>query len=332
MEYLKRISLLSLIILFLFSCKENKPIKPTTPTEVPKTTLKKAPIFNADSAYYFVEQQVEFGPRVPNTPAHIETKNWLVAKLNSYCDTVYVQEAKVKAFDQSVLNAFNIIGSFNPNASKRIFLSAHWDTRPFADQANDNQQEPILGANDGASGVGVLIEIARIISISGIDIGIDIILFDAEDYGQPHFSNDPYMPDSYCLGSQYWAKQPHISNYQANFGILLDMVGAANAVFTHEGTSTTYANDVVHKVWKIAHELGYSSYFSYQQTPPITDDHLYINKIINIPTIDIIQYDKNTHSGFGYYWHTHDDNMDIISKNTLKAVGQTVTQVIYQEN
>ena len=140
------------------------------------------------------------------------------------------------------------------------------------------------------------------------------------------------MPDSYWLGSQYWAKNLHVPDYTANFGILLDMVGAPNAVFTHEGTSVNYANDYLHKVWKIAHASGFASYFSYLQTPPITDDHLYINQIAKIPTIDIIQYDKTTDSGFGWYWHTHDDNLDAIDKQTLKAVGQTVLQTIYQEN
>lgn len=318
------------ILLALFACKTDQ--KPIDVNEKAEITLSPAPIFSADSAFKFIVAQLSFGPRVPNTPEHEATKIYLANVLRSFADTVILQDAQVKAFNGNILNATNIIASFNPEAKERVMLSAHWDTRPFADQDTDRQTEPILGANDGASGVAVLLEIARLISLNPMKTGIDIILFDAEDYGQPYFNEDPFMPDSYCLGSQYWAKNPHVPNYTAKFGILLDMVGAPNALFTHEGTSVSYANDYLHKVWKIAHAIGYSSNFSYLQTPPITDDHFYINKITKIPTIDIIQYDKTTETGFGWYWHTHDDNLASIDKNTLKAVGQTVLQTIYQEN
>lgn len=316
-------------LLFLFSCKNDNP---APISKQPSFELAEAPIFNADSAYQFIQTQVDFGPRVPNTLAHQQTASWLIEQLNIYADTLIVQEATLTAFDGTPLEAKNIIAVFNPDAEKRILLSAHWDTRPFADQDKENQEEAIVGANDGASGVAILIEIARLLKKDEINIGVDIILFDAEDYGQPSFSTERFVPDSYCLGSQYWAKNPHISNYKAEFGILLDMVGAANAVFTHEGNSISYANSYLQKVWKIGHQLGYSAYFSYLQTPAITDDHLYVNTLAKIPMIDIIQYDKTTQSGFGYYWHTHQDNINIIDKKTLKAVGQTVLQTVFQEN
>lgn len=319
-----------ILILFSHSCKEeSKPVDTLVQEEL---VLAKTPSFNEDSAFRFIEAQVAFGPRVPNSGGHALTKDWLIAFLEKHTDEVIVQNADLVAFDGTVLKASNIIGIINPNASQRIMLSAHWDTRPFADQDDEREREPILGANDGASGVAVLLEIARVLQEYPIDIGVDIILFDAEDYGQPHFSEDPYMPDSYCLGSQYWSKNPHKANYTADFGILLDMVGAPNATFTMEGTSVQHANNEMHKVWKIGHALGYNAYFSYLQTAPITDDHYYVNKITKIPTLDIIQYDKTTASGFGWYWHTHDDNIEAIDKKTLKAVGQTVLQVLYQEN
>jgi Zn-dependent M28 family amino/carboxypeptidase len=321
---------IGLLLLLFFSCKTDP--NPITTTPTIDIALVEAPIFSEDSAYQFVLAQVQFGPRVPNTPGHEATKNHLVNFLKSYADRVIEQTAQVTAFDGTILNATNIIASFNPEAKERIMLSAHWDTRPFADQDSEKQKEPILGANDGASGVAVLMEIARLLYLTPVALGVDIILFDAEDYGQPNFSDDPFMLDSYCLGSQYWAKNLHVPNYTAKFGILLDMVGAPNAIFTHEGTSVKYGNDYLHQVWKIAHASGYSSSFSYLQTPPITDDHFYINQITKIPTIDIIQYDKTSASGFGWYWHTHNDNMDAIDKNTLKAVGQTVLQTIYQED
>lgn len=320
------------MLFFLVAC-DNNPPAPNIPT-APAISLVDAPDFNVDSAFYFIQKQVDFGPRVPNTPEHEACRDWLIETLGNFADTVYLQYANLKAFDGTILKSTNIIGSFNDNAQNRILLSAHWDTRPFADQEDDKsrKREPILGANDGASGVGVLLEIARILSENPIEIGVDIIFFDAEDYGQPSFSNLPYVPDSYCLGSQYWAANPHKKDYSADFGILLDMVGAKDALFTHEGTSGYYAKSYLNKVWSIARVIGYSDYFSFQETPPITDDHLYINKIAGIPTIDIIQYDRNTKSGFGHYWHTHKDDMSIIDKNTLKAVGQTVTQVVYQYN
>lgn len=321
-----------LAIVFLTQCKTD-PSTTNNKIEKPKEelVLNPSPTFNEDSAYIYLKKQVEFGPRVPNTIAHNETKKWLVSFLKQYVDTVIEQNADLKAFDGTILKSTNIIASFNTQSTNRILLSAHWDTRPFADQDKERNKEPISGANDGASGVAVLLEIARQIKTKEIDKGIDIILFDAEDYGQPEFSSDPYMPNSYCLGSQHWAKNLHTPNYKAQFGILLDMVGAPNAIFTMEGTSMNFANEYLHKVWKIGHALGYSSYFSYKETSPITDDHLYINQIAKIPTIDIIHHDASTQSGFGWYWHTHNDNIDAIDKNTLKAVGQTVLQTIYQD-
>ncbi|MCB0510460.1 MAG: M28 family peptidase, partial [Bacteroidetes bacterium] len=312
------------------SCKTESKKVIDTPDQ--SLTLLESPIFSEDSAFAFIEKQVLFGPRVPNTSEHQACKAWLMSKLASYADTVIAQNADLKAFDAKILKATNIIASFNPEASKRILLCAHWDTRPFADQDQEGIQEPILGANDGASGVGVLIEIARQLKNQPIDLGVDLILFDAEDYGQPAFSEEDYFPNSYCLGSQYWAANPHVPNYTAEYGILLDMVGGPNAVFTMEGTSVYFANNILHKVWAIAHALNYSSYFSYVQTPAITDDHLYINQIAKIPTIDIIQYDKTTESGFAWYWHTHKDNLDAIDKKTLKTVGQTLMQCLVQEN
>lgn len=326
---MKKLLLFSWIVLII-SCKTDPKtvvVPPVKTIELLETTS-----FSEDSAYAYIEKQVLFGPRVPNSPEHEACKNWLISKLGSYADTVIAQKADLKAYNGKILKSTNIIASFNPEATDRILLCAHWDTRPFADQDQEGIQEPILGANDGASGVGVLIEIARQLKISPMEIGVDLVLFDAEDYGQPAFSEEDYMPNSYCLGSQYWSANPHVPNYKANYGILLDMVGGPNAVFTMEGTSVYYANNIVHKVWEIAHALNYGSYFSYIQTPAITDDHLYINQIAKIPTIDIIQYDKTTESGFAWYWHTHKDNLDAIDKKTLKAVGQTLIQCLAQEN
>lgn len=295
-------------------------------------SFKQAPEFNSDSAYYYIEKQVAFGPRVPNSKEHAACAEWLKNKLASFNGwEVQIQEFKARAFDDKILNGKNIIASYNKDASKRILLFAHWDTRPFADQDSKDKNKPIPGANDGGSGVGVLLEIARQISLNPINIGVDIILFDAEDYGQPEGTMIPRKPDTYCLGSQHWAKNPHVPGYKAYYGILLDMVGAKDATFTMEATSMYYASNVVEKVWAVAHKLGYGNYFLYKRTDGITDDHYYVNAIAGIPSIDIIQHDPETRSNFGKYWHTHDDNMDVIDRNTLKAVGQTLLQVLYNE-
>jgi Zn-dependent M28 family amino/carboxypeptidase len=210
-------------------------------------------------------------------------------------------------------------------------LFAHWDSRPFADRDSKNKGKAILGANDGASGVGVLLEVARQIQKLKPNIGVDIFFFDAEDYGQPSSDMRKRQAGTWCLGSQYWANNPHKANYNANFGILLDMVGASNAYFTKEAISMYYAPQIVDKVWGIASALGHGNHFVFQQTSHVgEDDHLYINKIANIPSIDIIQYDPAT-TAFAPHWHTHDDNMDVIDKNTLAAVGETVLATVLRE-
>lgn len=304
-----------------------------TPSLAERIMKADVPYFNPDSAYHFVKQQVDFGPRVPNTSAHAACADYLSQTLGRFTPHVIVQEARVKAYDGTILNIKNIIGSFNPDTKNRVLLCAHWDSRPYADHDPDpaNHYSPILGANDGASGVGVLLELARQLSLNPVNTGVDIIFFDAEDYGE-HQSMQARTGDFWALGSQYWARNPHKPNYTARFGILLDMVGASNAVFTMEGTSMYYAPDIMKKVWDIAHQISYGSFFSYQRTNPIVDDHTYVNEIIRIPTIDIIHYSTDTETGFFEHWHTVNDNMDVIDKNTLKAVGKTVLTVLYLEN
>ena len=301
--------------------------------EEQKATVQ-APAFNADSAYALVAKQVAFGPRVPNTPAHYATGEWIVAKLREYGAEVKEQKFQMQAYDGTTLNLRNVIASFNPGAANRVLLAAHWDTRPIADKDEKEPNTPIAGANDGASGVGVLLEIARTLheAQQKPDVGVDLIFFDGEDYGQPDNSNLPYKEDTWCLGSQYWSKNKHVPNYRANYGILLDMVGAENARFAREGHSMQFARQIVNKVWKAGNSIGYSDYFKYENAPAIIDDHYYVNKLGGIRMIDIIEYNmSNPDDYFGPYHHRHSDNMDVISKNSLKAVGQTLLHVIYNE-
>ncbi len=290
-----------------------------------------SPVFNADSAYAFIAKQVDFGPRVPNTRAHVQCGDYLVAKLRSYDWQVTEQPFQAVTYDGVRLNARNLIGSYNPAAKKRILLAAHWDSRPFADEDPEHAAQPVPAANDGASGVGVLLELARVIRADSgkLNLGVDIIFFDAEDWGNSKVATDEY--GGFCLGSQYWAGNRHVQNYAAYYGILLDMVGAKNATFPKEGLSMTYAGDVVNKVWDTAARLGYNNYFINKLGSSVgIDDHVPVNKIARIPMIDIIHLNPESH-GFFEHWHTVNDTMEHIDPKTLKAVGQTVLQVLYEE-
>ncbi|WP_337041796.1 M28 family peptidase [Emticicia sp. 17c] len=332
---LKKISGYSLLLLLLINiagCRQNS--GSTTQSEETTVKLVNAPAFNADSAYAFIENQVKFGPRVPNTPAHVKAGDWMIKKLKEYGFEVTEQPFKPVTFDGKTLNARNIIGSYNPAAAKRILLAAHWDSRPFADKDSTRKEQPIDGANDGASGVGVLLEIARTIHTSAKkpEIGIDIIFFDAEDWGEKEDMQPAQDKVYWCLGSQYWAQNLHKPGYSAYFGILLDMVGAKGAVFPKEGMSMQYASSINNQVWNIARTLGYGQYFIEEEGAGITDDHVYVNNLARIPMIDILHQELNSSRTFGAYHHTHHDNMGVIDKNTLKAVGQTVIQVLYESN
>ena len=296
----------------------------------PKVKIE-VPNFNSDSAYFFVEQQVNFGPRVISSKAWDNCSKYLTNKLESYNAKVIVQQAPITTYDQKKHTLRNIIGSYSPEKNNRIALFAHWDSRHVADYDTINTSQPILGANDGGSGVGVLLEIARNLDLKNPKIGVDIIFFDAEDYGQPENSKFPIMSDSWCLGSQHWSKNPHKQNYFAKYGILLDMVGGKDAEFWQESISSYYASNIIKKVWDVAHNIGYSNFFIYKNSPQIMDDHYYVNTIAGIPTIDIIEYDPFSKTNFNKHWHTHADNMNNVDRKTLKAVGQTVMDVIYSE-
>lgn len=296
---------------------------------------RKAPAFIPDSAFAFVKKQVEFGPRVPNTTPHKNCAKYLENQLKKFGVETTVQQATVTAYNNDKLEIYNIIGRMFPEKEKRIMLFAHWDTRHIADRDEDpnNRKTPILGANDGASGVAVILEILRVLNAASVkpNIGVDVVFFDAEDYGQPGDLAIGMKENSWCLGSQYWAKNPPIKNFNPKFGILLDMVGAPDAIFPQEAVSLRYAPQVVNKVWSMAARIGYGDYFTGQiVSGGITDDHLYVNKIAKIPSIDIIHYDA-TKGDFGHFHHTLKDDLSGIEPATLKVVGDVVLEVIYSE-
>ena len=326
MRYIKLILAVVITSACIFSCGK-KSETPSTPISV------EVPKFNGDSAVAFVQKQVDFGPRIPNSDEHKNAAAWYEAQLRKSGAQVVVQSFKAAAFDGTQLELKNIIASFNPGKQKRILLAAHWDTRPFADKDATNPNSKMDGANDGASGVGILLEIARLLKDSKPNAGVDIILFDGEDYGEKINTQANNRPpqgydDWWCLGSQYWSKNKHKANYRGYYGIVLDIVGAPNARFFKEGVSMQYAPGITDKVWSAAATLGYSDVFVNQQVSAITDDHYFLNANAQIPTIDIVHYDG---SAFGDFHHTTNDNMSVISKRTLEAVGKTVLYVVFNE-
>ena len=293
-----------------------------------------APKFNADSAFLYVADQVDFGPRVPGSDEHRKCAIWIIDKLEDYGANVTSQKFKTRTYDNVTRSGQNIIGSFNPEAAKRILLMAHWDTRPFADHDDNpnNYNTPIDGANDGASGVGVLLEMARQFQLKSPKVGVDIVLFDLEDWGPPHEMQITYDEEYWGLGSQYWSQNPHKYGYTAAFGILLDMVGAKNAEFRREYHSDREAGFVVDIVWDAAADLGYRNVFIDAPGGQITDDHYFVNKYAKIPSIDIIHLDSNSKNrSFFDHWHTINDKIEHIDKQSLQIVGDVLMNVVYNE-
>ena len=321
----------ALCILAMLSAGCNNEHKDQAQTGAQETTTAKPlniPAFNADSAYEYVAAQVAYGPRTPGSDAQLKCSEWMNDILKRVCDTVYRQQTNVKGGDGKSLRCINLIGVINPGATKRILLLTHWDSRPWADQDTKDIDKPILAADDGGSGVGVLLELARQLKTNKLpaNLGIDILFTDVEDYGRSEWGED-----SYCLGTQYWAHHPHIAGYRADYGILLDMVGGRGAQFPMEGSSMRFAGDVQQKVWKAASTAGFTSFFPYAQGADITDDHVPVNTIAGIRTIDIISLTPDPSKPFPAHWHTHGDVMQVIDKTTMRAVGQTLLQTIYEE-
>lgn len=298
----------------------------TTNNTIPEKTRIIPPEFNSDSAFQYIKKQADMGPRVPGSKAHANAVAYYEKHFKNLGADVKIQGGTMNTYDGKQWRIDNVIASFNPTAKNRVMLCAHYDSRPFADKdpVPANRTKPCPGVNDGASGVGVLMEVARLIKEKPTTVGIDIILFDLEDYGD---NGDQY---SWCLGAVYWSNNLHKPNYKAKYAILLDMVGAKNAVFPREGVSVFHANDVVNKVWNAAEKLGYSNYFIYEETAEMTDDHVPINKIAGIPAIDILHYNHVKNEFFEHH-HTTTDDINTIDKNTLKAVGQTLLEVLYNE-
>ena len=338
---------LLLIVAFIFPylkdmLPERSPASNTSTTEKPAkpAITVNVPTFNADSAYYFVEKQVSFGPRVPGTPAHKKCAAWISGEFKRFGMTVIEQKFTAQTYFGD-RDAVNIIAQYKPELVNRVLLCAHWDSRHVADKDTKNQNSAIDGADDGASGVGVLLEIARQLQANSVEMGVDLICFDAEDLGDDRQhdnvtsvmtqANPEKQARTWCLGSQHWARNLHKPGYTARFGILLDMVGAKGAVFPREGYSAQYAPQVQDRIWNIAAELGFGASFPNRDGGGVTDDHVFVIAGTRIPTVDIISIPNEPPKSFGAYHHTHDDNMSIIDPKILGMVGTVVTTVVYRE-
>ena len=294
------------------------------------------PVFNRDSAYAHVVTQLEFGPRNPGSSGILSCRDWMVSKLEAYGSEVIRQKFTATLHGGEKFPSENIIAQFNPENRTRIILAAHYDTRAIAEEDPDpeRQNDPIPGADDGASGVAVLIEIARLLKEEPIGLGVDLVFFDAEDQGTRHSDDDPDNT-SWCIGAQYWSANLHRKNYKPRFGILLDMVGAQGAFFNKENLDRIHPHareihQLYSRVWNLAAAMGKGRYFQNRTIAGIIDDHYYVNKIAGIPMIDIISKPPSASEGFGPHWHTHGDDLSIIDKNTLGAVGQVITAVVYR--
>jgi Zn-dependent M28 family amino/carboxypeptidase len=315
------------VVTVFLACSCNQAVKTEQPAPVVQGSIEKAPRFNADSAYAFVQQQVDFGPRVPNSEAHKACAAYLYQKMLGLADQVLIQDFESRNQSGEFYQFQNIVASFNPEASRRVLLGAHWDTRMKADKHKEAPNVQFDGANDGASGVGVLLEVARLISQDSLNLGVDIIFFDAEDQGG--------LGLDWCLGSKHWSTNKHKSGYSAYYGVLLDMVGAKNATFPHEHYSKQFAPSILKKVWDEGHKAGFSRYFIFGDGGAIEDDHYYVNVNAKIPMVNIIDMIPNgadRNDAFKPYHHRPQDNMEIISKETLNAVGTTVINLLYRED
>ena len=318
--------------LLLSACSTGQTPQPATNGNAPSApAARQMPAFSADSAYAAIGRQLDFGPRVPGSEAQQKCAEWLEAELKRHGATVVTERTEVKAYDGTLLPCINLVGSFNPEAKNRVLLMSHWDSRHIADQDPDisKRQLPVPAANDGASGVGVLLEIARQAGLMQPRMGIDIFLTDAEDYGAPDDWSGQHDERHWALGTQEWCRHPHTSNYQPVYGVLLDMVGSGDATFYREYYSDRYASDVVDLVWKTAAQLGYRDLFVNQQGAGITDDHVFVNQMRHIPTIDIIDTRMSSGGTFYPYWHTTDDTLDKISVETLQKVGNVLTALLW---
>lgn len=279
--------------------------------------------FNGDSAFAAICRQVEFGPRKPGSEPHRITGEWIADQFRRHGLHVTLQETQTTTFDGVRIPMRNILASLDTANRRRILIVAHWDTRPWADQDPDpeNRKKPVSGANDGASGVGVALELARALRDRKIPVGVDFLMVDAEDWGTD--GDD----QSWAMGARYFAANPPKNWKYPEAAVILDMVGDKNATFLREYFSQQAAPQLISRIWDTARNLGYSDIFIDRPGAPLTDDHIPFIEA-GIPAIDIVDYREGPDSGFPPQWHTLSDTPELISTNTLEAVGKTIEKTL----
>ena len=325
--------IMSLSVLLFTACKGQKTAVDNAPA-IDSSRICSVK-FSGDSAFRFVKDQCNFGPRVPNSEAAARCADYIERKFTEFGLKVTNQRTTITAWDQKKLQCRNIIAAYKPEQPERVVICAHYDSRPWADNDPDEtkRNEPVMAANDGASGVAVMLEVARLIDKVSPKVGVDFICFDLEDYGAPDWAPAEVQQrgDTWCLGSQYWSANPHVEGYNARYGILLDMVGGRGSTFSHEGFSLKYAQSIVVRLWEAAVYAGASDYFINSPGGYITDDHIPMNEVAMIPTVDVVPYHEEGESNFGPTWHTTQDTPENIDPEVLRAVGQTVIQMLSEE-
>ena len=320
----------------LTSCRSGK----TTASHGADTiAIAPAPVFDADTAMSYVRVQCAFGPRVPGSEAHEACAHWIAATFAQLGVSVTEQQTTLNGYDGQPMRCRNIMARMNPDHTDRVLITAHWDSRAWADNDPDpaNHHTPVLAANDGASGVAVMLEMARAIASMPLSYGVDFVCFDLEDQGTPQWADEDDVQPSdesgfWCLGSRYWANQAFADNYEARFAVNLDMVGGRDASFSMESYSCQFAQPVVNMVWHLAEQLGYGQFFRQRVGGYVMDDHVPVFQLAHVPSIDIVPHVENAPSSFGRTWHTTSDTPDNIDPAVLKAVGQTLLQLLYNDN
>lgn len=333
---LKRIAATTIAAVALMACSAGSGAGTGRADAPQERAAAPADSFSADTAYALVVAQTDMGPRTPGSEAGARCAGWIASRLRAAgADTVEMQRGSMRRWDGQLLPVCNVLASFNSGAPRRVLLVAHYDTRPWADMEADpaRRMQPIPGANDGASGVAVILEIARCIGRTAPRAGVDVLLVDAEDSGYSEEIEPGLNPgnDTWCLGTQMWAERdPYAGGVKPAYAILLDMVGGAGAQFHREQFSDVAAARVVDKIWAEAAALGYGSTFVNSRGGAVVDDHIYVNRA-GIPAADIIENMNPATGTFPPTWHTHDDNAANIDRTTLERVGKTVLSLIYKE-
>ena len=287
-------------------------------SDVPVGPTPGSPTFDGESALAMVQTQVAFGPRVPGRAGHARQLDWMLQRLDTLAPVLEADTFQYATTLGDTLELVNVRARFRPEASRRILLITHWDTRPRSDQAADPalHDTPVPGANDGASGTAVLMGLARLMAEAPPPVGVDLLFVDGEDYG-------PGVEDV-VLGAKHYAESLDDEDRPV-YGLLLDMVGDASPSFPVEAISAQFANAVVRKVQRVAVRLGYQAFFPDAVGNRLVDDHVPLIEA-GLPTANLIDF---TYGPGNSYWHTPEDTPDKVSAATLGMVGEVVTELVY---